>query len=85
MRNKFLVLLTDENGVTLKKEYKNLKCVARDYPQLEYHQVNQIYLQSVGKTTRKQQPNNDIAKIWASGLRIFDNNPFTMIQAEAVL
>ena len=68
MRNKIKVLDIVKNTT---KEYKNLKCVSRDYPHIEYHQLYQIYLQSMEKTKRKQQPNNDIAKLYQS-LRIFD-------------
>ena len=68
MRNKIKVIDLVQNT---NNEYKNLKCVARDYPHIEYHQLYQVYLQSMEKTKRKQQPNNDIAKLYQS-LRIFD-------------
>ena len=69
MRNKFIVKDLTTNSIT---EYKNLKCIARAYPTIDYHQLYQIYLQSMGKTKRKQQPNNDIYKVFQT-LKIFDN------------
>ena len=69
MRNKFIVKDLTTDSIT---EYKNLKCIANAYPTIEYHQIYQIYLQSMGKTKRKQQPNNDIYKLFQT-LKIFDN------------
>ena len=69
MRNKFIVKDLTTNSIT---EYKNLKYIARAYPTIDYHQLYQIYLQSMGKTKRKQQPNNDIYKVFQT-LKIFDN------------
>ena len=80
MRNKFIVTDLINNTTT---EYKNIKCISRAYPNIEYHQLYQIYLQTMEKTKRKQQPNNDIAKLYQT-LRIHDNNINDIKQIEAV-
>ena len=69
MRNKFTVIDLVKNTT---KEFKNIKCISKAYPDIEYHQLYQIYLQTTGRTKRKQQPNNDIAKLYQT-LRIHDN------------
>ena len=81
MRNKLIVKDLATNSVT---EYKNLKCVSRAYPMIDYHQLYQIYLQSMGKTTRKQQPNNYIYRLFQR-LKIFDNELDFKQSSEAAL
>ena len=60
MRNKIIVHNVEKKTTD---EYKNLKCVARAYPMIEYHQIYQLWLQQTGRTKRKQQPNNDIYRL----------------------
>ena len=69
MRNKFIVFDMSKQST---EEYTSLKAVQRAYPNTNYFQLYQVYLQSIKKTNRKQQPNNDIAKIY-DVLRIYDN------------
>jgi hypothetical protein len=71
MRNKFIVKDSLKNTTT---EYPSLRSIARAYPQAGYHQLYQVYLQSIEKTTRKQQKNNDIHKL-CQFLQIIDNDP----------
>ena len=69
MRNKIIVHNVEKKTTD---EFKNLKCVARAYPMIEYHQIYQLWLQHTGRTKRKQQPNNDISRL-SKLLFIYDN------------
>lgn len=50
-----LILITNTNE---RKLYKSLKEIQKDYPQYEYHQLRQVYLQSSGREHRKMHPLN---------------------------
>jgi hypothetical protein len=69
MKNK-LILQFVENDIIKNKEYKNLMAVSKDFPDIEYHQLREIYLMSVGKTNRKLQKFNAILY---GQIKIFDN------------
>lgn len=42
----------------IEKEYKSLRSINRDYPEFDYHQLREIYLQSTKKRVSKLQPRN---------------------------
>jgi ribosomal 50S subunit-associated protein YjgA (DUF615 family) len=50
-----LILIINDN---IQKEYKTLKAIHKDYPDYDYHQLRQIYLQSTGQEIRKMHPRN---------------------------
>jgi uncharacterized membrane protein YgaE (UPF0421/DUF939 family) len=72
MCNKFIVEILENNLVISKTEYKNLKAIAADYTNIEYHQLYQIYKQSNGITKRKQQ-RYGIIKHMYENIRIYNN------------
>jgi hypothetical protein len=77
MCNKFIVEILKDNVVISKTEYKNLKAIAADYTNIEYHQLYQIYKQSIGITGRKQQKFGIIKHIY-NNMRIYNNFIDTM-------
>jgi Ca2+-binding EF-hand superfamily protein len=70
MRNKYTVIDLISNTT---KQYKSLRCVAKAYSNIDYHQIYQIYKQTIGRTNRRQQTNNDIYKLYQY-LKIYDND-----------
>jgi hypothetical protein len=58
MTNKLIVEILNNGSVIKTKEYKSLKELNRDYPQLEYHQLRELYLYCTGKLQRKLHPYN---------------------------
>lgn len=68
---KFVVQILDENKEIIKsKQYKNMKDIEKDYDQIDYSQLRGIYLQSMGKTTRKQ---HSFIKKLNEKMKIIDN------------
>jgi hypothetical protein len=54
---KFIVQMVNEkNEIITTKQYKNLREIEKDYNNIDYSQLRGIYLQTMGKTTRKQHP-----------------------------
>ena len=80
MTNKLIVEFLD-NGVTMyTKEYKSLKDLNREYNQLEYHQLREIYLYCAGRLKRKLHPFN---KQLLNAINIKDNRQvFDIKQSE---
>ena len=46
---KLIVEILKDEQIVLSKEYKSLKAVQQDYPQIEYHQLRAIYLYYTAK------------------------------------
>ena len=55
---KLIVELLDNGAVISTKEYKSLRELNREYPQMEYHQLREIYLYCTGQIKRKMHPFN---------------------------
>ena len=55
---KLIVELLDNGAVTSTKEYKSLRELNREYPEMEYHQLREIYLYCTGQIKRKMHPYN---------------------------
>ena len=51
---KLILIIND----TVQKEYKSLKEISKVFPDIEYHQLRQIYLQSTNKSVKKMHPRN---------------------------
>ena len=39
-------------------EFKSLRAIQKHFPQYEYHQLRAVYLQTMGRETRKQHQHN---------------------------
>ena len=81
---KFIVqIFDDKNCLLTTKQYKNLRCIEADYSNIDYSQLRGIYLQSMGKTKRKQHP---YIKQLNEKMKIIDNPEYYTIKLpEAVV
>ena len=79
---KLIVELLDNGAVTSIKEYKSLKELNREYTQLEYHQIREIYLYCTGKLKRKMHPYN---KQLLNSINIKDNRPEKLFDTKEIL
>ena len=70
MTHKLIVEILDNGSVVSTKKYKSLKELSREYKQLEYHQIREIYLYCTGRLKRKMHPFN---KQLLSSINIKDN------------
>jgi hypothetical protein len=68
MKNGKLILQYIKDNKT--KEYKNMMEVSRDFPDVQYCQLREIYFMSMGKTKRKLQKFN--LQLYEN-IRIIDN------------
>jgi hypothetical protein len=68
MKNAKLILQYIKDNKT--KEYKNMMELSRDFPDVQYFQLREIYLMSMGKTKRKLQKFN--LQLYEN-IRIIDN------------
>ena len=48
-----LEILNSSGDAVSTKEYKSLKAIHNDYPDIEYHQLRAIYIYYSGKSTKK--------------------------------
>ena len=55
---KLILEILDNGSVVSSKEYKSLREIHREYPQMEYHQLREIYLYCTGQIQRKMHPFN---------------------------
>jgi len=61
MAKKLIFEKLDQNkNVTFTKTYKSLKDIQKDYPQITYHALRQVYLQSTGLEPRKMHQTNQL-------------------------
>jgi hypothetical protein len=79
--NKIILQYIKQNKT---REYKSLKALALDFSNIEYHQLREIYLMSMGKTKRKLQKFN--LQLYEN-IRIIDNPEYykSIIQNEEPL
>jgi hypothetical protein len=78
--NKLILQYIKDNKT---KEYKSLMALSKDFPDVNYSQLREIYLMSMGKTKRKLQKFN--ASLYEN-IRIIDNPEYykSFIQSEAL-
>ena len=50
---KLIVTIINDNGEKIETFYKSLKEIEKQYPQIPYHSLREIYLYSSGKKQRK--------------------------------
>ena len=50
--NKLILNLLKDGQVEKSKNYKSLKEIQKDFPEIEYHQLREIYLFSTGRKVR---------------------------------
>ena len=61
MAKKLIFEKIDHNkNVVFKKVYKSLKDIQKDYPNITYHALRQIYLQSSGLEPRNMHQSNKL-------------------------
>jgi hypothetical protein len=79
--NKLILQYIKDNKT---KEYKNMTALSKDFPDVNYSQLREIYLMSTGKTKRKLQKFN--ASLYEN-IRIIDNPAYynSIIQSEVLL
>lgn len=78
---KFIVqIFDDENKLMTTKQYKNLRGIEAEYNNIDYSQLRGIYLQSMGKTTRKQHP---FIKQLNRKMKIIDNPEYYTLSSTA--
>jgi len=65
------MIILGEKGVEEIKKYKSLKLIERDYPQIPYHNLREIYLYSTQRKMRKLHGYN--AKLYEK-FRIVDDD-----------
>lgn len=51
--NKLILTIINENGEKIETFHKSLKDIEKQYPQIAYHSLREIYLYSSGKKQRK--------------------------------
>jgi hypothetical protein len=78
--NKLILQYIKQNKT---KEYKNMTALSKDFSYVEYHQLREIYLMSMGKTKRKLQKFN--LELYEN-IRIIDNPEYykSIIQSEGL-
>jgi hypothetical protein len=70
MKNKLILQFVKDDIITKNKEYKSIMAISKDFPEIEYHQLREIYLISTKKVIRKLQKFN--ANLY-NKIRIIDN------------
>jgi hypothetical protein len=75
MTNSITVEFLDNNAITDVKQFKSLIQFQKEYPQYAYHQLRQVYLFCMNKTTTKQLQKNE--KIYKA-LKIFDTDSYVI-------
>jgi hypothetical protein len=73
MTNSITVEFLDNNTITDVKQFKSLIAFQKEYPQYAYHQLRQVYLFTMQKSSTKQLQKN--VKIYKS-LKIFDSDSY---------
>ena len=56
---KVILIINNENN-EIKKEYKSLKAIHKDYPDYDYHTLRQIYLQSTNQVNHNMHSKNKV-------------------------